>query len=113
MLLESDGCHGTGFIFTHSRAWIPNLNPYPDKLHQPPDPFNPTLLPAIFQDEMDLATEINAPGIQPELFDSPVSLEPPDTVVNAAAEARRKNYSDEHSAPDSADEQANHRSCPG
>ena len=37
----------------------------------------------------------------------------PDGVVNAAAEARRKNHWDEHPAPDRAGEQASNRSCHG
>lgn len=53
------------------RSWasIPDLSLYPGTLHQPPDPVNPTLLPAIFQVEMDLAIAINATGLQPQLFD--------------------------------------------
>ena len=67
--LESVGCHDTGFTFTRSWASIPNLSLYPGTLHQPPDPVNPTLLPAISQVEMELAIAINATGLQPELFD--------------------------------------------
>jgi hypothetical protein len=52
-----------------SCASIPDLSLYPGTLHQPPDPINPTWLPAIFQVGMDLAIAINATGLQPELFD--------------------------------------------
>ena len=46
-----------------------DLSLYPGTFHQPPDPVNPTLLPAISHVEMDLAIAINATGLQPELFD--------------------------------------------
>ncbi len=69
LTLESVGCHNTGFIFMRSWASIPDQSLYPGTLHQPPDPVNPTLLPAISQVKMDFAIAINATGLQPELFD--------------------------------------------
>ena len=62
--LEPVGCHDTDFTFTRSWASISDQSLYPGTLHQPPDPVNPTLLPAISQVEMDLAI-----AIKPELFD--------------------------------------------
>ena len=67
--LESVGYHDTGFPFTRSWASIHDLSLDPSTLHQPPDPVNSVLLPAISQVEMDLVIGINATGLQPELFD--------------------------------------------
>ncbi|KIQ52969.1 hypothetical protein TA05_01795 [Citrobacter rodentium] len=62
---------------------------YPFTLHQPQDPVNPTLMPAIFQVKMDLAIAINATGLQPELFD--LSCQPEMRLLKPGVKPTRMN----------------------
>ena len=71
--LEPVGCNYIGLSFACPWVSVSDLNLYPSTLHQPLDPINSALLPAI-AGRVDLAIAINAARLQSELFVCPVSL---------------------------------------